>query len=183
MALLMKELVRAATFEEASLVTLRTMLGMAKATLAGGPFAGRGRIVRAVVHLRPGDAYRGLAALEASATELSRDDEAAGMRLSSTTAWRWVAETKQAVSIDVQVGRVSFSGGHEAWPARSEPLPGAAEFNGIETQVGLVARDITHLHVVPLRAPVGAVIGMISLEAACRPAIGRSFIWAECAEV
>jgi DNA-binding NtrC family response regulator len=179
----LQELLGATTFEEAALVALRAMLGIAETTLAASPFAQKsGRVVRGVVHLRPGDAYRGLAALEASAAELSKNDDEAGTRLTSTTAWRWVAETRRSVSIDVHVGRIEFPHGGEAQPARSERAPGTAEFNGMETQVGLIARDVTHLHVVPLRGPMDAVSGMISLEAACRPAIGTSFIWPACAE-
>jgi DNA-binding NtrC family response regulator len=177
----LRELLRATTFEEATLVALRAMLDVAQSTLAASPFARSGRVVRGVVHLRPGDGYRGLAALEAAAPGLSNDD-AAGARLTSTTAWRWVAETAHSVSIDVNVGRIEFFHGLDTEPARGGRAPGAAEFSGAETQVGLIARDVTHLHVVPLRAPMGATSGMISLEAVCRPAIGTSFIWRECAE-
>ena len=179
----LQDLLRSSTFEEAALLTLRTMLGVARATLEASPYARNGRIVRAVVHLRPGDAYQGLAALEATAAELSADDDdEVGTRLTSTTAWRWVAESKRSVCIDVNVGRIEFSKGGDPPSFREGRPPAAAEFSGVATQIGLIARDVTHLHVVPLRAPLGIVGGMISLEAACRPAIGAPFIWAECAD-
>jgi transcriptional regulator with AAA-type ATPase domain len=190
------ELLAASSFEDASLVTLRAMLARAEAALRASPFASRGRMVRAVVHLRS-DAYRGLVALEAGAAELSANDEGAGMRLSSTTAWRWLAETRQAVSLDVHVGRVELYGGRDVRrPDRREGAEANTDvahapgehalrtevFDGAETQTGLIARDVTHLHVLPLRAPTGAVRGMISLEAACRAAIGTAFVWRSCAE-
>ena len=179
----LQDLLRSSTFEEAAFLTLRSMLDVATATLVASPYSRSGRVVRAVVHLRPGDAYQGLASLDATATELSRDDDdEAGTRLTSTTAWRWVAETKQSVCIDVNVGRIEFLQGRNPRPLHEKQAPPTAEFSGAATQIGLIARDVTHLHVVPLRAPMGAVGGMISLEAACRPAIGTPFVWSECAE-
>jgi transcriptional regulator with AAA-type ATPase domain len=177
---LVRDLFGASTFEDASVLTLGAMLAVADGALRKSAFASRGRIVRGVVHLRT-DAYRGLAALEAGATDLSGDDdEGAGRRLSSTTAWRWVVETRHSVSIDVHVGRIELYGGgdgaHAGGPLRNEA------FDGAETRVGLIARDVTHLYVVPLRGPMGVVRGMISLEAACRAAIGTAFLWRDCAE-
>jgi transcriptional regulator with AAA-type ATPase domain len=181
LAELVQALLAAATFEDSSLITLRAMLAEVEGALCASPFASRGRLLRGVVHLRS-DAYRGLVALDAGAAELSADDEKAGERLSSTTAWRWVVETGQSVSIDVHVGRVELYGGRDSAETRDVHALRTETFDGAETRMGLIARDVTHLHVVPLRAPTGAVRGMISLEAACRAAIGTAFVWRGCAE-
>src|SRR4029079_10493147 len=62
---LMELLRSASTFEEAAALTLQPMLASAGAALAASPFASSGRIVRAMVHLRPDDGYRRLVVLEA----------------------------------------------------------------------------------------------------------------------
>src|SRR5579872_1679784 len=128
---LLDNLRRAASFEEVALAVLQAMIGLAGAALTTSPWSRNGRIVRAVAHLRPGDAYRGLAVLEAGVEDLSRDREATA-HLTSTTAWRWVAETHRAVSIDVHVGRIEFPQGHGSAPMRcGRP---AAEFDGADTR-------------------------------------------------
>src|SRR5580698_1961163 len=103
------DLAHAASFDEAAAALLRAVRTEIVGRLDASPFARGGRMVRSVVHLRPGDGYRGLAVLEGGGARVSSPD-AHDPRLSSTTAWRWVAETRRAVSIDVHVGRMASLG-------------------------------------------------------------------------
>jgi hypothetical protein len=122
-------------FEQAALVTLRALLQVAQQTLQANRFAGRGRLLRGVVHLRPADAYRRLAALEWEAVEsqpsgqesLLLADSPQVSLLASASAWRAVVEHGCAVSIDVGLGTLQPHQG----PARSIPSPSlAAAFTG-----------------------------------------------------
>jgi DNA-binding NtrC family response regulator len=169
----------AATFEQAATATLAPMLALASEALAGSPFGSSGRIVRAMLHLRPDDGYRQLVVLEAGASALSTLEVAAAW-LPSATAWRWVADHQRALSVDVHVGRVQLEGS-EPDEAVTDRRFGEGELAGQESRGRLIDRDVSHLFVLPLRAPRGRVDGMISLEADCRKAMGRPFVWGACA--
>jgi transcriptional regulator with AAA-type ATPase domain len=169
----------AGTFEHAATATLAPMLSLASEALAASPFASSGRIVRAMMHLRPDDGYRQLVVLEAGASALS-SLEAAPARVPSATAWRWVAEHRRALSVDVHVGRAQLEGSEPA-EAVADRRFGEGELAGQESRGRLIDRDVSHLFVLPLRGPRGRVDGMISLEADCRKAMGRPFVWRDCA--
>ena len=170
------ELVRCASFEDAACTALARAMALVQAALARSRFASAGRVVRGVVHLRPQDGYRGLAVVETEAAKRRGDAEA---RLTSATAWRWIVATRKPVAIDVHVGRIHLAEGLA--PAKlHEPRETETDFRGSETHSGLIARDVTHVHVVPLRGPLGALSGMLSLEVECRSAIGAPFVWSEC---
>ncbi len=169
----------AATFEDAATATLAPLLSLATAALAESPFAPSGRIVRAMLHLRPDDGYRRLVLLEAGARAVSTLDTAVP-RLPSATAWRWVAEYRRPLSVDVQVGRVQIEGS-EPGKAIADRRFGEGELAGEESRGRLLDRDVSHLFVVPLRGRGDHVDGMISLEASCRKAVGRPFVWGSCA--
>ncbi|HZF56104.1 MAG TPA: sigma 54-interacting transcriptional regulator [Polyangiaceae bacterium] len=111
--------------------------------------------------------------------------------LPSATAWRWVAEHRCAVSIDVTLGKVMpHMSGAPVVIQNNEVIAGrrirsgapmaAGQIQSQETVQRLLDRAATHLYVLPLRGPAGTVDGMISLEAECRAAIGQEFIWSEC---
>jgi DNA-binding NtrC family response regulator len=184
----------AATFEHAATATLRPMLALASDALAASRFASSGRIVRAMLHLRPDDGYRQLVVLEAGANEVSPLDAPAGRaevrrgegapvgvaRVPSATAWRWVAEHQRALSVDVHVGRVQLEGGEPA-AAIADRRFGEGELAGQESRGRLLDRDVSHLFVLPLRGGRGRVDGMISLEAECKKAMGVPFVWGSCA--
>jgi len=180
LANLMLQLRSAATFEEAAAITLQPMLASAAAALAASPFAESGRIVRGMIHLRPDDGYRRLVVLDAGGTSVSPVDSTQ-MRLPSATAWRWVAERGQGVSIDVNLGSVQLDG---ADPAKTlcDRRFNEGEFASQESRMRLLQRDVTHLHVLPLRGAGDRIDGTLSLEADCRQAMGRPFIWAGCRE-
>jgi DNA-binding NtrC family response regulator len=173
------ELQRATTFEEAAEVVLRPMLSLASQALEASPLASSGRILRAMLHLRPDDGYRQLVVLEAGADALSSLDEA-GPLIPSATAWRWVAEHQRALYVDVQLGRVEIEGTGPS-EALSDRRFGEGQLAGEESRERLMKRDVSHLLVLPLREHPGRVDGMISLEAGCRKAMGRPFVWNACA--
>lgn len=184
---LLSALAPAATFDAAATVALHAALDIAGEALAASAFAASGRLLRAMVHIRPGDGYRRLTVVEAPAADEAGPSGAgehaapAGPSfVSSATAWRWVAEHGVAVSIDVQLGLVRLRApGTE--PIAKKSTEGGT-FDSKESRQRLLARDATHLFVLPLRAPGGAIHGMVSLEAECRAAIGGEFVWPACAD-
>src|SRR5262245_29063362 len=95
---LLDDLMAAATFEDAAAVVLRAMLAEAEATLAESVFAARGQILRGVVYLHPGDSYQRLFGVEQTGARV----EGVGY-LASAGVWRWVAEHRCSVSIDVRL--------------------------------------------------------------------------------
>jgi DNA-binding NtrC family response regulator len=169
----------AATFEDAASATLRPMLALAAEALAASRFAPSGRIVRAMLHLRPDDGYRQLVVLEAGASAIASPLVPLA-RMPSATTWRWVAEHQRALSVDVNVGRVQLEGGEPAAPI-SDRRFGEGELAGQESRGRLLDRDVSHLFVLPLRGGRGRIDGMISLEADCKKAMGTPFVWASCA--
>ncbi|HMY18964.1 MAG TPA: sigma-54-dependent Fis family transcriptional regulator, partial [Polyangium sp.] len=53
-------------FEDAALVILRAALETTAARLQASPFAKSGRVLRGMLHLRPGDGYRRLVVADAA---------------------------------------------------------------------------------------------------------------------
>jgi DNA-binding NtrC family response regulator len=174
---------RAATFDDAANAALRAILDAAADALRESPFAAQGKILRAMAHLRPDGGYRQLAVVEHAAEQ---DDEAAPgpaggpPSLPSATAWRWIAEHRAAVSIDVWLGVVQ----PHAPDLGSVVQKGAGggRFDSAESRERLLGRQISHLYALPLRGPGGSIVGMISIEAECRAAMGTDFIWPACTE-
>ncbi|MFY0573359.1 hypothetical protein ACN28S_02415 [Cystobacter fuscus] len=56
---LMTLLLESRSFEEVAGATLRLMLEVAEQVLAASRYAGRSRIIRGMIHLRPEEGYRG----------------------------------------------------------------------------------------------------------------------------
>lgn len=170
-------------FEQAALATLSSLLRMVEQALQASRYAGKGRLLRGVVHLRPADAYRRLVALEREALEsqptgqeslmLAEGPEAS--LLASASAWRAVVEHGCAVSIDV--GQGTLQPHRES--ARSLPAPSLVSAFTQESQQRLLSRQATHVCVLPLRVPGERIDGMIALEASCMAALGQEFIWRE----
>src|SRR5512140_354348 len=166
----------ASSFEDAATVVLRSMLACAESSLAEISSAPRGRLLRAIVHLRPEGSYQRLFGI----------DHPGGARvegtgyLTSANVWRWIVEHACSISIDVQLRsfRPFLRDGATPW---TEP-GGGANLPGHETRERMLGRDATHVHVVPLRAPNGDVLGMITLEAQHGAAIGAEDVWGGCAE-
>jgi DNA-binding NtrC family response regulator len=169
-------LLEARHFEDAAEVLLQGMLQVAGRALTASQYAGTGRLLRGIVYLRPGEAYRGLAVVDVAG---GRDK--AGLVHASATAWRCLIEHRCSVFIDITTGTIQ--------PYRSDaastqlPRPAGSEgFTSQESQQRFLGREATHVFVLPLRIQGGNIDGMVSLEAACRAAMGLPFIWQECGE-
>ena len=166
----------ASSFEDAATAVLRGMLACAEPSLAQVPGAPPGRLLRGVVHLRPEGSYQRLFGIEHPG---GARVEGTGY-LTSAHVWRWIVEHARSISIDVQLRsfRPFLLDGEMQWtePEDSALLPGH------DTRERMLGRDATHVHVVPLRAPGGGVLGMVTLEARHGAATGAQNVWADCAE-
>lgn len=175
---LILRLLEAKDFEEAAKTTLVAMLAAAEERLASRPLAAssdRARLLHGVLHLRPDDSYQRLFGIE---HPHGKRLEGTG-DLTSANVWRWVSEHQTAVSIDVRASTL------RTWlpEGASEPekLRGGTGLPGPETRDRMIQREVTHVHVVPLRLPSrGDVIGMISLEAHVQAAPKTDLIWEDC---
>jgi MoxR-like ATPase len=181
---LMDGLVGARDFEAAADQVLRALQQVVEEALASSPYAGRGRVLRGVVHLRPDEGYRRLAVREGNSgrsrqgkAESTLEGDVSAPLLVSATAWRWLVQHRCAVFIDVGAGEIR---------PRVSQVPGAlpenASFEGHESRQRMLGRKASHVCVLPLRGVGGHVEGMISLEVGCPAATGQDFIWEACCE-
>src|SRR4051794_2340240 len=109
--LLLESLSASATFEDAAVATLRAVIDAATGVLNASPYARKGRILRGMVHLRPGDGYRRLVVedtLRGDSKAASIGADPAPSCVPSATAWRWVATHRTSVAIDVNLGMVTL---------------------------------------------------------------------------
>ncbi len=173
-------LTQSVTFEAAARATLLVLVKRFEEQLAASKLAGKGRILRAMVHLRPGDAYLRVLALD-------RGDPGASYA-ASATAFRWVREYGASIVMDVHLGVVERNKGETLEVIHETEAPA---WGNAESRATLLGRHATHLLVLPLRAPHASpdrlkpqstdphsdVVGMITLEADCRTAIGAPFVW------
>ena len=162
-------------FEDAAEVVLKEVLADAESALAGSAFAARGRLLRAMVYIHPGDGYRRLFGIEHHST--ARVDQVG--YLASANVWRWIVEHRCSVSIDVQLEAIRPWLGEEPLRPVADSR-GACGLPGPESRERLLSREASHVHVVPLRTPDGLVGGTISIEASCGAAAGHDFIWEAC---
>jgi DNA-binding NtrC family response regulator len=173
---LVHRLVSATYFEDAATAALQAMFACAEDALEGSPYAGSGRVLRGVVHLRPEGSYQRLFGVEHPS---GARVEGTGY-LTSGNVWSWIEQHRCSVSIDVQ--RASLRSWLPDGPVEQGDRPESEGVPSNATLERMRGRDASHVHVVPLRAPGGGVDGMITLEASCRAAVGREFIWATCYE-
>ena len=167
------ELRRCQEFEVCARIVLERALAV-----AGQSFEARGldaELQRASLHLRPNDGYRGIASIECVGGTAEMEP------LSSATAWRWLEQHGDSLSLDVQLGTLVDAGG--------EPLPEGADYadsvfdetlSGQESLERLRARRTTHVQLVPLRTPAADVVGMIALELASPVSVGEKAVWVPC---
>ncbi len=170
----------ASSFQEAATLVLRRMLEVCDAALTPAERAGKGRILRGMVHLRPSGGYRGLVVIEHGA---ERPAAASGLDESlvpSTTAWRWIEAQRAPVAIDVSLGVATVMDARGDRSPEVRAGKGDARLEGQESRVRLLGRDATHLYALPFGARAGGLDGMISIEATCRGAMGAAFIWPRC---
>lgn len=169
------EIGAASTFEAGAETTLRRLLEVAEGALAQSRFAGRGRLQRGILHLRPSGEYRQLLVLEHDDSRFDVDRSFAP--LTSATAWRWMVEHKVAVSVDVARGLVSP---HGAAPVIEKGALAGSAFQSVKSRAGFMHRMASHVLVLPLRATGQTLAGFVSLEATCHEAMGQEFIWGAC---
>jgi DNA-binding NtrC family response regulator len=172
------------SFNDAAEIILGRMLDVTGRALAASSYAASGRLLRAMLHIRGGGGYRRLAVLEHGKDKLeptgarpSGDDAAS--YLPSATAWRYVAEHRVSIAIDVHLGKVEPRGAPAVIVNESLARPPGTL--GGESVARLLRRAASHLYVLPLRSS-GEVVGMISLEVECQRAIGRELFWPSCHE-
>jgi len=178
--LLLTTLLQAQYFEEAATAALRPMLQMAGEALGASRFAGRGSLLRGMVHLRPEDSNLRLAVLDAQTgqAEARAEGEELGLPLlASATAWKAVQAHRCPLSIDVISGVVQPHAPGVSLELFRHSGAGGSEGPSAESRQRFLGRQATHVYVVPLRMPGGLIEGMISLEADCRAAMGQEFIW------
>jgi len=178
LARLVPELTRASTFDDAATVILTKMFACARYALEQNQLdpIRKSQLLRAIIHWRPANGYQRIFCIDHQYT-ICPD---APSYLTSATVWRWVLEHGCSVSIDLPLGLLT------AWttdkPIQSNDAARAFGWLGLETREHLLGRDVTHVHVVPLRAPGGHIAGMVTIEARCQGALGRDFIWPDCHE-
>jgi DNA-binding NtrC family response regulator len=174
LASLLAHLGERTSFEDAASVVLSAALRAANDGVDESAFAGRGRVLRAVVHLRPSGSYQRVFGLE----HPSGSATSGTVYLASATAWRCVTEHRCPVSVDVHRGSI------RQW-LNGAPLIGDQRSviqsdNG--TRERLLSRDATHVQIVPLRLPGGHIDGMISVESSCKTAVGQELVGKNCVE-
>ena len=168
-------------FEDAGSAVLEAMLACAELALAAGPYASESRLLRGVIHLRPGDSYQRLFGVEhpgGAPIEGTGD-------LTSASLFRTIVEHGASISIGLERGTARLwlaSASSPASPGSPQPWKKAAGLPGTATRDRMIARSATHVHAVPLRAPSGSIDGMISLEASCPAGIDDEVCWGDCQE-
>ncbi len=173
---LVDELWKAISFEEGAAILARTLLEEVERGVAASRLGGRARILRAMVHLRPGGHYRDLIIARPEGTL----DEDVPMR-PSATVWSHVSKRGVAAAVNVPMGGIESAGTWGelvSWP-RSQ---GEGSWEGSATIQRLMDRDVTHVCALPLRSPGGGIQGMASIEVHCGAAIQAPFVWAEVAD-
>ena len=162
-----EQLRKSRTFEDAALSMLREMLNVAQEALSKTPFARRGKVLRGMAHLRPGDGYRRLIVLE----EGQASGELSISYLPSANVWRWIATRQTPIAVDVPLGRVW------TWAKQAPQVLFESAFTGEESVNQLRSRDTSHLYAVPLRSFQGTVDGMATVELNCVHAMGDDFLF------
>lgn len=155
---------------------LSRLLAVVDAALRSGSWPAA-RLLRSMVHRRRSGGFVGAWVLEAGADALAPPGGGEQF-LPSATTWSRVEAGGRAVVVDVPLRTVTGPDGRAEvvrWSApRSESLPEAS-------QVRLMAREATHIAVLPLAGPEG-IEGLISIEVACPAAVGTPFVWPSCLE-
>jgi DNA-binding NtrC family response regulator len=163
-------------FEDAAEVVLRGMLKVVEEVLAASRYAKAGRLLRGIIYLRPGEAYRGMAVVDLSGGKADK----AGPLHASATAWRSLQEHRCAVSIDIATRTLEPHRSDAARKLMPAPPESSEGFNSQESQQRFLGREASHVCVLPLRSLGGHLDGMVSLEASCPAAMGQPFIWKDC---
>ncbi len=172
------------SFEDVATQVLGELLGTANRALAQSPFASTGRLLRAMVHIRPEGAYRRLAVLEFGKSKLEPMDPSSPSEpivsyLPSATAWRYVAELRVPIAVDVHLAKIEPKNAPPI--VADDPISRSPGTLGGESVARLLRRAASHLYVLPLSISSN-MIGMISIELECQRAIGRPLFWPACSD-
>ena len=170
---MIRELWAADDFEAGAQVLLAALHTQALQAIESDPGSRGMRILRLMLHLRPGGSYQGLVVHQAPGTRDARSDDSRWL-LPSATVWRQVEHHRQAVAVALLMGTIQLveTGRTMRWSMqRSDPSGGHDA-----SMQRLLDRDATHLYALPLRSPGGAIQGMISVEMSTR-AMTSSFDW------
>ncbi len=141
---------------------LATALVEASLAALGEGLEGRvrgARLLRGIVHLRPGGGY----------TALIVHPRGTDAPTTSGTVWQQVEATGGPILLDVKRGGLRGPG------AEIPSTPGLGLV--FQSQSALLLREVTHVVSLPLIDATGALFGMISLELNCLSAVGRPLPW------
>ena len=154
----------ARTFEDAALSVLQPLVESVDSHVSTA-FGSEARVLRAIMHVRPGAEYTRIA------IHTPAGGEAAVAYTPSATTWRWISERARPVLIDVRVGMVEVL---EGAGFEQVELRGA---NGSlwETRQSWLGRDATHVLALPLVAR-GESCGMVTIEIDAPEGIAASLL-------
>ncbi len=175
---LIQTLRTAHTFDDSADAFLKKSQRLVEDGLWDGDYVGQGMVLRSMVHLRPFGEYQSLHVLhreERLAATLSKESW-----LPSMTAWEWIDRYQIPLEIDLVAKTIRFHSLFRVEAIHQEtvlPHPSSqTAFTGNVTAKRLVARNVTHLLVVPLFGPTQETLGMVSIEVNCQPAIGKALL-------
>ncbi len=154
---LLERLRRAGSFGEAADLLLRPLLSSTGDALRSTPGAA---VLRGMVHLRPEGGYAGLHVRE---TDGARHPASAATPVPSATAWRRLCEAGHPLVVDVEA--------RSTWRLDGTQVHQDSDAWG-QSRAAMQARSVTHLGLWPLRAPGGALLGMVSVELRAPARIG-----------
>ncbi len=166
-------------FEAAAVACLRRLMGLAERAIQEGyGLFRRSSVLRAMLHVRPGEGYSGLYVLEQGDDLLTAPGDLAAT-LPSAGAWDRVRKDGAAVALDVGLGWVGPVGTE---PDTSQAPPDSPAVSvSTQTRSRLMERRATHVLVLPLRT-ADRLVGMASVEGACVQATGTPYLWADCVD-
>ncbi len=160
------------SLEEAVSALLSAVRQSASEALAASRFAQRGELLRAALHLRPDGVYQGFLVLEHDQKEAQLVDK----QTASATMWQWMEKHRCPLSLDVTLRILHIRGEREL--VEEEALEDDILERNESLQVYL-NQGATHIRLLPLWDLVGNLMGMVTVEARCRAAMGSAFIWSE----
>ena len=156
-----KDIRAASSFDEAGRLLLTQVLD--RLSEVGDSVMPRIALLNASLHVRNGAGYTSLLVVPGAGQPT---DQGA---LTSTTAWRWVAEGR-SVSIDIIEGALFPGGGA---PLRFRPSTRL----GPESVQHLQQRNATHAYAVPIPDHTGAVAAMLAIEVSCDDSEAVKTLW------
>ena len=171
------------SFEDAAVIVLRLMLQLVDNALQTSNYQKSAKLQRGIMHLRPTGGYRGLVVFDykKNALIIPKQEAVNAAIYSSATTWRLIETHANAIAVDVSLGQFEIADDSTINVIDNDNLAPAA-FEGLASLQRFSNRGTTHLYAIPLLGPGNTIHGIVSLEVRCRSAIGRHFIWSDCAK-